>query len=122
MCKDCVELLTMMKKQPGKNQYHGATPLSALKIKTTKALPLTEKLQNNSRYILQLPMVKKILAGDIDRIIPAGIKEVLLPYGNHSRGCMFSAISHLINPKLEASFNKIGTEIKGFHYRRLDIK
>jgi len=83
---------------------------------------ILELLQQNERYILQIPILKKILAEQLHIILPEGKSEILLPYGNHARGCLFLDDSHLISEKLEATFNKVCSSIDGFYYGRLDIR
>ncbi len=79
-------------------------------------------LQQNKRYILQLPVLKKILSNQLDIVLPAGQTQVLLPYGNHARGCLFLDLSYLIDDQLTEQMNKVCTQIDGFYYGRMDIR
>jgi len=81
-----------------------------------------ELLKQNSRYILQLPVLKKLLVDKLDIVLQKDQKEVLLPYGNHARGCLFEDQSHLINEQLTTVMNKVCTKINGFYYGRMDIR
>jgi hypothetical protein len=111
-------------KIPGedKGRITGIVRKEFLKVTGDGVSTILELLQKRGRTILQIPALKKLLLNDIYRIIPAGVTEILVPYGNHARGSLFLDDSHLISPKLEASFNKICAAINGFYYGRMDIK
>ena len=81
-----------------------------------------ELLQQNNRYILQLPVLKQLITEKLDIVLAAGEREVLLPYGSHSRGCLFVDLSNLIDERLTSVMNKVCTQINGFYYGRLDIR
>jgi hypothetical protein len=83
---------------------------------------IRQLLEQNERYILQLNQLKKILADDLHTVLPAGIKKMLVPFGNHARGAEFTDTSHLASKKLESTFNIICSEIQGFNFGRMDIK
>ncbi len=83
---------------------------------------IEELLQQNDRYILQLPALKKILGNRFKEVLAVNYSEVLVPYGNHARGCLFIDDSHLTSPQLEQVFNRVCGEINGFNYGRLDIR
>jgi len=83
---------------------------------------ILELLQQNERYILQLPTLKKLIPERLSIVLPKNVTEQILPYGNHARGCLFIDDSHLVTPELEAVFNKVCLQINGFYYGRLDIK
>ena len=93
-----------------------------LKITGDGIHSILELLQQNNRYVLQIPALKKILGTDISRVLPAGTTEILVPYGNHARGSLFLDDSHLISPLLEETFNKICSQIPGFNFGRMDIR
>ncbi len=62
------------------------------------------------------------LKQEINRVLPKGITEVIVPYGNHARGSLFIDDSHLISAELIDRFNEICTAIDGFYYGRMDIR
>ncbi len=93
-----------------------------LKVTGDGKSTILELLQKNSRYILQIPALKKILTNNMNDVIADAVTETLVPYGNHARGCLFLDDSNLITQKLEKSFNKICEEIDDFYYGRMDIK
>ncbi len=79
-------------------------------------------LLSNDRFLLQLPALEKQLGPAINQVPGAGRTELLVPYGNHARGALFLDDSHLITPALNASFNKICSQIHGFYFGRLDVR
>ena len=83
---------------------------------------ILQLLQQNNRYILQLPVLKKLITDKLNTILPEGETEVLLPYGSHSRGCLFVDESHRIDERLTEVINAVCTQIEGFYYGRLDIR
>ena len=79
-------------------------------------------LMANDRYLLQLPALEKLLVDKLEQIIPDGITELLVPYGNHARGALFLDESRLISPALIQRFNQVCNQIEGFYFGRLDIR
>lgn len=57
-----------------------------------------------------------------EEILPAGIKKILEPIGNHNRGTEFLDGNHLINPDLLYFFDALSCQIPNFHYGRFDLK
>ncbi len=74
------------------------------------------------RYILQIDQLEKICATEMETILPKGITQLLLPFGNHARGSLFLDASHWVDEQLQQTFNKICNNINGFYFGRLDIK
>ena len=83
---------------------------------------ILELLKKNSRYVLQLPVLHKLIINRLYVVLPKGKKEILLPYGSHARGCMFVDDSHLINERVTAVMDNVCKQIDGFYYGRLDIR
>ncbi|MBK7406874.1 MAG: hypothetical protein IPL49_12820 [Saprospirales bacterium] len=55
--------------------------------------------------------------------VPAPGEDVLLePIGNHCRGTKFLSGNHLIDPQLNAVFDRISQDMDGIHYGRFDMK
>lgn len=79
-------------------------------------------LYQNPRYILQIDALKKSCGDTLDEILPKGKTQILMPYGNHSRGCLFTDYSHKIDLKLTYRINQISDTIQGFNYGRMDIR
>lgn len=55
-------------------------------------------------------------------VLPAGQREVLVPFGNHARGAAFFNWGHLIDDRLNAWMNNLASQIDGFYFGRLDIR
>lgn len=79
-------------------------------------------LQQEQRYILQLPILKITLGKTMEEVLEKGIVKELVPYGNHSRGSKFIDISKLADEKLTATFDEICKQIPDFYYGRMDIR
>ncbi len=82
---------------------------------------LLELLNRQERYILQVPALQKLPDLDLAEILQRGVKKVLVPFGNHARGALFTDASNAITPALEAAIDKICKQIPGFYYGRMDI-
>ena len=83
---------------------------------------IEELILKNKRAVLQLPVLKKSLGTRLKEVLPVGIEETLVPYGNHARGSLFLDCSHYIDPELEAVINRICKRIPDFYFGRLDIR
>lgn len=83
---------------------------------------LRELIQKDKRSILQLPALEKQYGKDLNQVLPAGMEELLVPYGNHARGAKFIDISHLTDQQLTETIDRICKGVNGFHYGRLDIR
>ena len=105
-----------------KGKITGIVGKEFLQVTGDGSSTILELLKQNSRYILQLPVLKTLLVDQLDIVLPKGQKEVLLPYGNHARGCLFEDQSNLINEQLSKVMNDVCTKIDGFYYGRMDIR
>jgi hypothetical protein len=79
-------------------------------------------LKKDKRYILQLPVLKKMYGEKLHNILPSGEEMILVPYGNHVRGAKFVDISHLADETLTMVIDRLCSQIEGFHFGRLDIR
>ena len=86
-------------------------------ISTIEAL-----LQQDKRFILQLPALKRLHKEELQQILAEKAQYVLVPYGNHSRGAKFIDAGHLIDEELITTIDSICKNVKGFYYGRLDIR
>jgi len=84
---------------------------------------LRQLLEKSHRFKLQIPMLEKGYAHQLDeKILPAGFREVLVPFGNHARGALFldatrqmaDVITPVILSALQSAVN--------FNFGRLDIR
>ena len=78
-------------------------------------------LVKDNRGLLHLSALKKSTEIDFDQVLDNGIEKVLVPFGNHARGCKFIDASHLITPALEETIDNICQKIEGFYFGRLDV-
>ncbi len=74
------------------------------------------------RYILQWSYIRKEHATRLSDILPTGERLVLVPYGNHSRGSLFTDEIHRLNTALETTLLNICNSIPQFNFGRLDIR
>lgn len=79
-------------------------------------------LHKDKRHILQLPALKKLYGPQLERILPAGEKQVLVPYGNHCRGAKFLDAGYRADADLTVAIDAVCRQIDGFYFGRLDIR
>src|SRR5262249_49783444 len=79
-------------------------------------------LQQNKRFILQLPALKKKYGDALSEVLPAGNEKILVPFGNHARGSKFLDSSYKTDDALTKTIDAICKQVPGFFYGRLDIK
>jgi hypothetical protein len=79
-------------------------------------------MQEDKRYILQLPAIRKQDPALLEKVLSAGEKYVVVPYGNHSRGAKFLDYSFQIDTALLKVMDTIADQTRGFHYGRMDIR
>lgn len=79
-------------------------------------------LASQPRAKLQQEALETIHGIELDEILPAGEKRVLVPYGNHARGALFLDDTHLADAELTATIDQICQKIEGFYFGRLDIR
>ena len=80
-----------------------------------------ELIKENSRYELQLRVLKQEYGKKLLDILPKEEKLNLVPYGNHARGAKFIDGNHWITPKLTQMVNEMCLQIPGFYFGRLDV-
>ncbi|MEQ9167968.1 MAG: hypothetical protein RLO12_17035 [Fulvivirga sp.] len=83
---------------------------------------IQELILVNDRAKLQWNTLKVRYKDQLNDILENGAKLELVAIGNHSRGTKFLSGNHLINQKLNDTFDKISKQIKGFYFGRFDIK
>ena len=111
-------------RMPGEKRGHisGIVGKEFLSVTGDGKSTIAALLEKQDRALLQLPSLHTTLSAALDIVLPAGVSQVVVPYGNHSRGALFIDLSDRIN---EAMINVIDTvckQIPGFYYGRLDIK
>ena len=109
---------------PNEKRGHisGIVSKEFLTVKGDGVSTILELLQQDKRYILQLPALQQQLAEKLYEVLPAGEPQVIVPYGNHARGAKFIDASHLIDDELTAVIDKVCRQVEGFYYGRMDIR
>ncbi len=74
------------------------------------------------RYILQIPVLKKLLGVEMNDILQKGENRILVPYGNHVRGSLFLDSTYKNTKQIETVIDNACQSIDGFYYGRLDIR
>lgn len=84
--------------------------------------PTRELLLRDPRYILQLPILEQTMQDLLAEVVPADVKKVLVPYGNHARGALFLDDSDKADAKLVSMIDEICKQVPDFYFGRLDIR
>lgn len=82
---------------------------------------MMELIKGNPRSHLQLKVLEQKFGDQLRNVLDEGEKFILVPYGSHTRGAKFVDISHQINKDLVNTIDGICSQMKGFHYGRLDV-
>jgi hypothetical protein len=83
---------------------------------------IEELLKKNNRYFLQLAVLKQTCGALLSTVLPKEVSQLLVPYGNHSRGSRFNDLGYRINERLTAVIDQVCRQMPGFYFGRLDIK
>lgn len=84
---------------------------------------LEELLNENSRYLLQLESLRKLLGEEaMKEIVPAGRICTPVDIGNHARGSLFLNRSSRATPALTRMMDGLCRNVPGFYIGRLDIR
>lgn len=83
---------------------------------------LQQLILEKDRAKIQWDTLSMGYADRLSEIIPAGKKLELVSIGNHCLGTTFLNYNHLINEKLNASFDAISKQIHGFYFGRYDLR
>jgi hypothetical protein len=100
----------------------GIVSKELLTVKGNGNSTILELLMKDKRFILQLPVLKKLYGNSLNEVLPEGQEKELVPYGNHARGAKFLDVSHLADETFTKNMDLICRQIKGFYYGRLDIR
>lgn len=76
----------------------------------------------NDRFLLQLKPLELMLGQQMNEVLLKGEQRILVPFGNHARGCRFIDGSQRINEQLTRSLDAVCSQVPGFYYGRLDIR
>lgn len=83
---------------------------------------LAELLRADTRSMMYLKNLEVMHMDQLNEIIPAGLKRLLSPYGNHARGAKFIDDTRLRDDELETTIDQISKSIPGFYFGRFDIR
>ncbi len=83
---------------------------------------LQELILEKDRAKIQWETLRKVYADRLADIVPSGKKLELVSIGNHCLGTTFLNFNHLINGKLNSSFDSISKKINGFYFGRYDLR
>ena len=83
---------------------------------------LKELIVKDKRASLYLDFLVEIHQEDLKRIPNFGEEVKLSVIGNHSKGTQFLNGNHLINNKLQSTFDDLSKNINGWFYGRIDLK
>jgi hypothetical protein len=105
-----------------KGRISGVVGKEMLKVTGDGRSTIEGLLAREDRHMLQLAVLRAAYGKDLQRVLPAGAEQTLVPYGNHSRGAKFLDWSDRVTPELEDSIDKLCRQVEGFYFGRLDIK
>ncbi len=105
-----------------KGRLTGIVRKEFLSVTGDGVLSVQQLLQQNKRALMYLADLQIIHGEGLSRILPAGEKYIVSPYGNHARGALFLDDSDKIDETLTESFDRICQQIPEFYYGRLDIR
>jgi hypothetical protein len=83
---------------------------------------IKELVLRNDRFLLQLRQLETFLGKELDAVLLAGEKKLLVPFGNHARGCRFIDSSNRINAQLTTAIDEICQAVPEFYFGRMDIR
>lgn len=83
---------------------------------------IEQLIKQTPRGALQWKSLRKANGVDYTRVMAPNETIRLAPFGNHTRGALFTDESHRINPQLTETINRVCRLIGGFYYGRLDIR
>lgn len=83
---------------------------------------LQELILEKDRAKIQWVTLRKVYADRLTEIVPSEKKIELVSIGNHCLGTTFLNFNHLINDKLNSSFDSISKKINGFYFGRYDLR
>jgi len=109
---------------PGEARGHisGIVMKEFLSVEADGVHTIRELLQKDSRALLQMKSLEKMYGEDLDIVLPAGQKKVMVPYGNHARGAKFIDHSGHIDHQLEIVIDDVCRQVDGFYFGRLDVR
>jgi len=110
-------------RMPGEEQGRitGIVDKKFLSVKGDGVSSLGQLIEEKPRARIQYDYLFKTFVDQWDQVIEKDEELILIPLGSHTRGAEFIDISDQLSPELEKHILKLGKEVQGFYYGRLDI-
>jgi hypothetical protein len=105
-----------------KGHISGIVRKEFLTVKGNGKSTIEELLNEDKRYVLQIPVLQKTYGEILNTILNDGEKFLMVPYGNHVRGAKFIDDSHLIDEELLNTIDGICKKVNGFYFGRMDVR
>ena len=111
-------------RMPGEKHGHitGIVAKELLQVTGDGEQSLLQLLQQDDRFLLQIPALTSQLKAGISEVLAVGEKRLIVPFGNHSRGAKFMDFTDSLNDQLFNVIDGICRNVTGFYFGRLDIK
>lgn len=116
-----VGIFYVRKPDEEKGKITGIVSKEFLTVKGDGKRTILELIKQNPRSHLQLKALRNKFGHTLENVLDDGEEFILVPYGSHTRGAKFVDISHQINSDLVETIDGICSQIKDFHYGRLDV-
>ena len=83
---------------------------------------IRELVIKNDRYLLQHDALQAMLGEKMNKVLNRDEKKLLVPFGNHARGCRFINSTYRANAALTKTIDELCRQVEGFYFGRLDIR
>ncbi|MCX2575611.1 NRDE family protein [Pedobacter sandarakinus] len=100
----------------------GVVEKELLSVKGDGTSTIAALLNKNDRHFLQLPLLETTNPLALLEILKVDEERLLVPFGNHCRGALFTDVSHKISPSLIDVIDRVCKHLPEFYFGRLDIK
>lgn len=110
-------------RMPGKPDgfISGIVAKEFLIVKGDGISTLTQLIEKDPRYHLQLPALQKIYGNGLNEVLKKDEVKNLVPYGNHARGAKFIDVSYWADEEFTKSIDQVCKQIPEFYFGRLDV-
>jgi Transport and Golgi organisation 2 len=105
-----------------KGRISGVVGKEMLKVTGDGRSTVEALVLQKDRHVLQLKVLRATYGAYLKQVLPAGEEQVLVPYGNHSRGAKFLDWTDRVTPALQEHIDVLCRRVTGFYFGRLDIK
>ncbi|MCB9283369.1 MAG: hypothetical protein H6563_04785 [Lewinellaceae bacterium] len=93
-----------------------------LQVKGDGRSSIRDLMKRDPRANLQVGRFEQEKPEVLSQVPASGEQLLLEPIGNHCRGTKFLSGNHLIDPELNAVFDRLTRKMDGIHYGRFDMK